>query len=175
MVAFLAFSASLHSGPSFPWHAAAIAAVVNLIAVPASIVGNEIALRMGRRRWIVLAMAGSGTGGIVLALGAPWHWAVVLALLVGYSMLVMAESGTLTAGLVAAAPGELRGAALGLYSLAGFGGGLLGPIVFGAALDAAGGAQRPLAWVAAYAAIGAGCLAAPLVVTMKSRKTPQPQ
>src|SRR5438094_451381 len=46
VVAFLAYSASLHSGVSFPWHAAAIAAVVNLIAVPASIVGNEIALRM---------------------------------------------------------------------------------------------------------------------------------
>jgi MFS family permease len=90
----------------------------------------------------------------------------VLGLLVVYSMLVMAESATLTAGLVAAAPSDLRGAALGLYSLAGFGGGMLGPIVFGAALDAAGGARSPLAWVAAYAAIGAGCLAAPLVVRM---------
>lgn len=164
VVAFLAFSASLHGTDSFPWNAAAIAAVVNLVSVPASIVGNEIALRIGRRPWILVAMAGSGTSGILLAFGAPWHWAVVLGLLVVYSMLVMAESATLTAGLVAAAPGELRGAALGLYSLAGFGGGMLGPIVFGAALDAAGGARSPLAWIAAYAAIGAGCLAAPLVV-----------
>ena len=52
---------------------------------------------------------------------------------------------------------------MGLYSLLGFGGGLLGPMVFGAALDAAGGAGSPIAWVVAYAAIGAGCLAAPLV------------
>jgi len=166
MVAFLAFSASLHAGSTFPWHAAAIAAVVNLFAVPASIIGNEIALRVGRRRWILAAMAGSGASGILLAVGAPWHWALVLAILVVYSMLVMAESGTLTAGLVAAAPPELRGAALGLYSLAGFGGGLAGPIVFGVALDAAGGAERALAWVVAYVAIGAGCLAAPLVVRM---------
>jgi MFS family permease len=166
MVAFLGYSASLKPGPGFPWHAAAIAAVINLIAVPASIVGNELALRVGRRRWIVAVMAASGTTGIALALGAPWHWTIVLALLTLYSMLVMAESGTLTAGLVAAAPGELRGAALGLYSLAGFGGGLLGPVVFGAALDAAGGAGSHGAWIAAYAAIGAGCLAAPLVVRM---------
>jgi hypothetical protein len=96
----------------------------------------------------------------------------VLALLIVYSMLVMAESGTLTAGLVAAAPGELRGAALGLYSLAGFGGGLAGPVLFGAALDAAGGARSHLAWIAAYAAIGAGCLAAPLVVRMKPKRMP---
>ena len=169
MVAFLAYSASLHSGASFPWHPAAIAAVVNLIAVPASIVGNEIALRVGRGRWILFAMTASGSCGIALALIAPWHWGVVLALLVVYSMLVMAESSTLTAGLVAAAPGELRGAALGLYSLAGFGAGLAGPVLFGAALDAAGGAAAHAAWIVAYAAIGAGCLAAPLVVRMKAR------
>jgi len=166
MVAFLTYAGSL------PWHPAAIASVVNLVAVPASIIGNEIALRVGRRPWILIAMVGSGASGIVLGLGAAWHWAVVLGLLVVYSMLVMAESGTLTAGLVAAAPGELRGAALGLYSLAGFGGGLAGPIVFGAALDAAGGADSALAWVLAYAAIGAGCLAAPLVVRMNPNKKP---
>jgi len=171
MVAFIVYSASMQSGPAFPWNAAAIAAVINLIAVPASIAGNEVALRLGRRRWIVAVMSASGTSGIVLALGAPWHWAVVLALLVVYAMLVMAESGTLTAGLVASAPGDLRGAALGLYSLAGFAGGLAGPVVFGAALDLAGGAASHLAWIAAYAAIGAGCLAAPLVVRMNPDKT----
>jgi MFS family permease len=163
MVAFLAFSASLHAGSGFPWQLPAIAAVINLLAVPASIFGNELALRIGRRRWILLVMAGSGSCGLLVGASAPWHWAVVLALLVVYSMLVMAESGTLTAGLVAAAPSELRGAAMGLYSLLGFGGGLLGPVVFGTALDAAGGSASPLAWVVAYAAIGAGCLAAPLV------------
>ncbi len=169
VVAFLGFSSTLHATASFPWNAPAIAAVVNMAAVPASIVGNEIALHVGRRRWIAIAMAGSGTAGIVLALGAPLHWALVLALLVVYSMLVMAESATLTAGLVMAAPRDLRGAALGLYSLAGFAGGMLGPIVFGAALDVAGGARSQLAWVVAYAAIGAGCLAAPLVVRMNKR------
>jgi MFS family permease len=168
MVAFLVFSASLQP-EGFPWAAAAIAAAVNLVAVPASIVGNEIALRIGRRRWILLAMAGSGMTGLAVGLSAPWHWALVLALITLYSMLVMAESATLTAGLVAAAPGELRGAAMGLYSLIGFGGGLLGPVLFGAALDLAGGAGVPLAWVAAYAAIGAGCLLAPLVGRMNRR------
>ena len=164
MVAFLAYSAALHPGAGFPWRFAAIAAVINLAAVPASIFGNEIALRIGRRRWILMVMAASGTCGI-----APWHWAAVLALLAVYSMLVMGESGTLTAGLVAAAPANLRGAAMGLYSLSGFAGGMLGPVVFGAALDAAGGAQSAIAWVAGYAAIGAGCLAAPALARMFGR------
>jgi MFS family permease len=170
MVAFLAFSSGLHAGETFPWSAAAIAAVVNLVAVPASILGNEAALRIGRRRWILLVMAASGSTGVLVGAVAPWHWAVVLTLLTVYAMFVMAESGTLTAGLVAAAPAELRGAAMGLYSLVGFGGGLLGPVVFGAALDLAGGAASRAAWIAAYAAIGLGCLAAPIVARIAANR-----
>jgi len=170
MVAFLVFSAGLHAGSSFPWPPAALAALVNLLAVPASILGNEAALRMGRRRWILMVMVSSGAGGLLLAWSAPWHWALVLALLIAYSMLVMADSGTLTAGLVGAAPQELRGAAMGLYSLAGFGGGFLGPVIFGAALDAAGGAGSSAAWLAGYAAIGAGCLVAPFVARIGSKR-----
>src|SRR3954468_2518033 len=104
MVAFLAFAASLHGAHTFPWPAAAIAAVVNLLAVPASILGNEAALRIGRRRWILLVMAASGSAGLLLAASAGAPWLLVIVLLAIYSMLVMAESGTLTAGLVAAAP-----------------------------------------------------------------------
>ena len=163
MVAYLTFSAGLDAARGFPWTAQTIAAVVNLTAVPASIAGNEVALRVGRRRWILLSMGASGSTGIVLGLAAHWHWALVVALLAIYSMMVMAESATLTAGLVAAAPPSHRGSAMGLYSLAGFGGGMLGPVIFGAALDIGGGAAKTSAWVAAYAAIGAGCLAAPAV------------
>ena len=165
MVAFLTFSSAAHA---FPWRLQSIAAVVNLLSVPASIAGNEVALRIGRRRWILLAMAASGASGMIVGASAGWHWAVVVALLAGYSILVMADSATLTAGLVAAAPPELRGSALGLYSLAGFGGGMLGPVVFGAALDATGGAADAHAWIAAYAAIGAGCLLAPALVRLES-------
>jgi len=59
MVAFLAFSSGFHANASFPWQLATIAAVVNLVAVPASILGNEIALRIGRRRWQARARAAS--------------------------------------------------------------------------------------------------------------------
>src|SRR2546423_3185023 len=171
MVAYLAYAASLQAADTFPWPAAAIAAIVNLLAVPASIVGNEVALRIGRRRWILLVMAASGTCGMVLGSLAASPWALLLAVLIAYSMLVMAESGTLTAGLVASAPAELRGAAMGLYSLAGFAGGLAGPVVFGAALDIAGGSGSRAAWIAAYAAIGAGWSAAPIVARIGAHPT----
>jgi MFS family permease len=117
-------------------------------------------------------MAASGSCGLLVGASAPWHWAIVLVMLIVYSALVMAESGTLTAGLVAAAPAELRGAAMGLYSVLGFGGGLLGPIIFGAALDLAGGASSAVAWVVAYGAIGAGCLLAPVIVRIDRRRSP---
>jgi MFS family permease len=172
MVAYLAYASGLQVGAAFPWPAAAIAAVVNLLAVPASIVGNEVALRIGRRRWILLVMAASGTTGILLGAAPAAPWPLVLALLVVYAMLVMAESGTLTAGLVAVAPAEFRGAAMGLYSLTGFAGGLAGPVVFGAALDIAGGATARGAWIASYAAIGAGCLAAPIVARIAAQTRP---
>jgi MFS family permease len=170
MVAFLTFSSGLQAaGRGFPWSAQSIAAVVNLLSVPASIAGNEAALRVGRRRWILLAMTASGATGIVLGFSSRWHWALVVVLLVAYSMLVMADSATLTAGLVAAAPPQLRGSAMGLYSLAGFGGGMIGPVLFGTALDAAGGAASPIAWMVGYAAIGIGCLSAPIAVRFAPR------
>lgn len=74
MVAFLAYCASLQAaGQAFPWNFATIAAVVNLLSVPASIFGNEIALRIGRRRWIQIAMTSSGACGIALAFAGARH------------------------------------------------------------------------------------------------------
>lgn len=170
LVAFLTYASGLRGDASdFPWSAAVIAAAANVAAVPASIVGNEIALRLGRRRWILLVMAVSGTTGILLALSAPLHWALIVALLTAHSMLAMADSGTLTAGLVATVPADLRGAAMGFYSLVGFCGGMLGPTLFGAALDLAGGVERASAWVIAYAAIGVGGLIAPIFVRLFAR------
>ena len=84
-------------------------------------------------------------------------------------MLLAYGSLHLTAGLVATVPSELRGAALGLYSLAGFAGGMVGPTIFGFALDLGGDKQSVLSWALGYAAIGAGCLAAPLVVRLFAR------
>jgi len=66
----------------------------------------------------------------------------------------------------------MSGAAMGLYSLTGFAGGLAGPVLFGAALDIAGGAAARVAWIAGYAAIGAGCLAAPIVARIGTHRHP---
>lgn len=161
-VAFLSFSISLQAG-AVPLTAATMAALINLISTPASILGNELALKIGRRAWIVIVMASGSVMGVVMSfcVGAPW-W-LLLTLVALHSMLIMADSATLTAGLIASVPPEVKGAAMGLYSLLGFGAGAVGPALFGAALDIAGGASQPLAWAAAFLSIGLGCLAYPFI------------
>ncbi len=161
LVAFLVFAggaaAGQAGGSSLPWSAGAIAAVVSLGSVGASILGNEAALRVGRERWIRWVMLVSSLLGIAMAVCAASPWPLLLALVALYTLAVMAESATLTAGLVEASDASYRGAALGLYSLAGFGGGMLGPTLFGLALDASGGGAATASWVAGFAALGAGC------------------
>ena len=62
----------------------------------------------------------------------------------------MADSGALTAGTVAAAKPEQRGATLGVHSMLGFTAGLVAPTTFGVILDLAGGAQNGRAWAASF-------------------------
>ena len=162
-VAFLVFAMAQPGSGHWPFTAAAIAAFVNLISVPSSIVGNEIALRLGRQPWIRGVMVATTLFSLVLSLSAGFGfaWWVTVICFGIYSMLTMADSATLTAGFVQAAPEEVKGAAMGLYSLLGFGAGAVGPAVFGAVLDLAGGATQPPAWALAYLAIGLGCLLYP--------------
>ena len=164
-VAFLVFAMAQPGSGHWPFTAAAIAAFVNLISVPSSILGNEFALRVGRLPWIRAVMVVTTLFSMVLSLsaGLGFAWWITLVCLGLYSMLTMADSATLTAGFVQAAPEEVKGAAMGLYSLLGFGAGAVGPAVFGAVLDLAGGATQPPAWALAYLAIGFGCLVYPFV------------
>lgn len=165
VVAFLAFSASITAPGSVTlMTAATTAAVTSVLSAPASILGNEMALRIGRRAWIVLVMMITTVLGVVMALMAGSSWWIVFGLLAVYSMLVMADSATLTAGLVAAADPKIKGAAMGLYSLIGFGGGgMLGPAVFGMSLDLAGGGDQAFHWAIGFLMLGAGCMLFPLI------------
>ena len=136
---------------------------MSVLSVPASILGNEVALRLGRRAWIVIVMTVTTLVGVVMALFAGSAWWLVFVLVAVHSMFIMADSATLTAGLVASAEPGVKGAAMGLYSLIGFGlGGVLGPALFGLALDISGGGSEPWHWAIGFFAIGLGCIAFPI-------------
>jgi MFS family permease len=164
MVAFVAFCYLLDPGSAGAIAPATVAALINLLGQPASILGNEIALRVGRRRLIFTAMLASASLAWITGFASSLAWWLAPLLLVTYNSAVMADSAALTAGLVAVAPAARRGATMALYSFLGFGAGFLSPLVFGAVLDAAGGKDDPVAWGFAFGSLGLLCAVAPLAM-----------
>jgi MFS family permease len=153
LVAFFTFCInSTQTDQHFPFQATVIASLINLIGVPASIFGNEIALRIGRHRWVYWVMIGSAISGISLGGSVHMHWSIILGLAFVHSLFIMADSATLTAGLVISVPKEIKGVAMGLHSVLGFLGGLIGPAIFGGVLDISR-AYGYLGWQSAYASI----------------------
>jgi len=152
IVAFFGFCAIV-TGDPFLLTATTLAGVINFFGVPASIIGNEIALRIGRQKWIFFVMLSSAVFGVALAWSTGQSWWLIIVLAVGHTIFIMADSATLTAGLVISAKENIKGAAMGLHSLMGFGGGLLGPAIFGFVLDLTGSRTSQISWVWAYAAV----------------------
>jgi MFS family permease len=177
LVAFLGFAfvqagaGSGAGGPSFAgFTPTQIATVLLLLGMPASILGNEAAVRFGRRRVLQGVMASSGVLACALGLLAGGPVWLLLAACALYGVLMMADSAALTAGTVAAAAADRRGATMALHSLLGFGAGVVGPAVSGLALDAAGGPDSRSAWVAAFVVLGVGGLAGPVILARLGRQ-----
>ena len=152
IVAFFAFC-TVVTGETFLLAATTLAGVINFFGVPSSIVGNEIALRIGRQKWVCIVMLTSAVLGILLACSTGQSWWLIFALASGHAIFIMADSSTLTAGLVMSAKENIKGAAMGLHSLMGFGGGLLGPAIFGFVLDISGSRASQTSWVWAYVSV----------------------
>jgi len=122
-----------------------------------SIIGNEFALRIGRRRLLYIVMLLSGLLAIGFGAASQLPFAVLLLLGALYSWFVTADSASLTAGAVERAlPGQ-RGATMAMHSLLGFGAASLGPLAFGAVLDAGGDAAAG-SWLGGFAILAAGVL-----------------
>ena len=152
LVAFFAFCTAV-TGETFFLAVTTLAGIVNFFGVPSSILGNEIALRIGRQKWICIVMVTSAVLGIALACSTGQSWWLIFTLAVGHAIFIMADSSTLTAGLVISAKENIKGAAMGLHSLMGFGGGLLGPAIFGFMLDISGSRESQSSWIWAYASV----------------------
>ena len=169
VVAFLVFVLATHPQSAWLPGAAGIAAAMTLLGLPASILGNELALRFGRRRVVtalalISACVAAATG---LSAGGPLWLCLILVLLHGVTMTW--DSGSLTAGTVAAARPEAQGATMALHSTLGFATSFLGPLAVGITLDHVGGAMELEAWVWAFVVIGAGSALAALAVRLLAR------
>jgi len=166
IVAFLSFAAG-----AAPLSPPTIAAIVNLLGPPASISGNEIA--SGRRvrtvRWLMVTGAALAClTGLLARSGA----AIAIGILSVYVLAIMSDSAALTAGLIEVSPPDARGTAMAVYSFFGFAGALMGPITFGALLDAGGGAASHRAWMLAFAGVAAVSVCGVAALRQDSRGTP---
>jgi MFS family permease len=144
-----------------------IAAIANMFGPGASVLGNELAMRYGRKRVVPVFMLASGLFTCLFGLlsGLPWYAIVGLSFLM--LVLHMGDSSALTAGMVINSDPTMRGASMALHSMLGFGAGFIAPLAFGAVLDAAGGNADASAWMLAYVSLGVGGVLAPLVLRLR--------
>jgi MFS family permease len=172
LVAFLTFALAVQPGGGSGWagfSATQLATFVLLLGLPASIAGNELAVRFGRRRALTAIMLSSALLSCIVGFSATLPFAAVFALFICYGTTVMGDSGALTAGAVLFADPARRGATMAVHSLLGFGTGFLSPLAFGVVLDLAGGSQTRLAWGLAFALLGAGVALGPLFLARLGR------
>jgi len=171
LVAFWTFVATRNSNGSI-LTPIVVSVVFSMLAMPASILGNELALRFGRHRAISAVMFASAAVALLIGLFAdksPW---LLLPLMLIYAITVPADSGALTSGMSMSADPGYRGATMAMHSTVGFSLSALGAWAMGVALDAAGGPQNSAAWMAAFSVLAAGILLGPLALYWSRRETP---
>jgi cyanate permease len=172
IVAFWTFVAARNSDASI-LTPIVVSVVFSLLAMPASILGNEFALRFGRHRAISAVMFASAAVALLIGLFAdksPW---LLLPLMLAYAITVPADSGALTSGMSMTADPSYRGATMAMHSTVGFSLSALGAWAVGIALDAAGGPQSASAWTAAFSVLAAGIMLGPLALYWSRREAPQ--
>ncbi len=148
-----------------------LAAFITLIGLPASLLGNEVALKVGRRRALMLIMSISGCMGLVYGFTAVLPLFGVLLFMALYFVFICGDSGALTAGMMAAATPEARGATMAVHSIFGFGASVLGPLCVGLALDAAlpSFGDSVMTWGLGLGVMGLGTLIGPLALWWAGR------
>jgi MFS family permease len=141
VVAFLTFVAVQRPGAWTPLAPATVASVMGLLGVWASVWGNELAIRFGRRRFILGTLISSAALAGIIGFSAALPYAGAAALVLLYAVLIWSDSSSLTAGSAGSAEPGRRGATLAVHSTLGYAGGFLGPLALGATLDLLGGAS----------------------------------
>jgi MFS family permease len=150
VVTFLTFAAAQSAAGTWVVLApATVASVMGLLGVWASVWGNELAIRFGRRRFILSTMLASAAMAGVIGFSAALPYAGAAALVLVYAMLIWSDSSSLTAGSAGSAEPGRRGATLAVHSTLGYAGGFLGPLALGAMLDLFGG-PSVLSWGIAF-------------------------
>jgi MFS family permease len=163
LVAFWSFVAT-QSGGAVPLGPVAVSVIFALLAMPASILGNEAALRFGRHRALTVLMIASAAVSVAIGVSVETSPVLLLALLLAYGMTVPADSGALTSGMAMSADASHRGATMAMHSAVGFGLSAAGAWGAGVTLDLAGGPSSASGWLAVFAVLAAAILLGPIAL-----------
>ena len=163
IVAFWTFVAA-RNGPAALLDPITVSVLVTLLAMPASILGNECSIRFGRHRAVSVIQVVSALVALAIGALAGGSPLLLLALVLLYAVTVPADSGSLTAGMSASADPALKGATMALHSTVGFGLSALAGWSVGVALDAFGGAGSTQGWLAGFAVLAVGVALGPLAL-----------
>ncbi len=165
-VAYLVFSAAQQApgAAGTAIRATVVATAVSLLGMPSSVLGNELARKFGRPPVLLCVMSVSALVALAVGFGAALPYWLVLVMILFYGFMVTADSATITAGVVEVADPKMRGATMAVHSMIGFVGSMMGPLIFGAVLDVAGGETSGLAWGLAFAVIAALLMLGPVFI-----------
>jgi len=155
-VPVLTFSAAYNGLSESTWDPTIIAGLSVFVAVPLNLVIAEMGIRFGRRMVILTVSLISIAVCGILGWQASGPYLLVLALLLIHGITSFGDVGAIAGGMVAAASGERRAAALTLFGLLGFAFGFLGSLAVGLVIDFAGGRGEPAAWFWAFAVMAIG-------------------
>ena len=151
-VAFLAYVAVSTGNRETVLSPAVVVTLLGLIGTFASLLGNEMAIRLGRRRLVQSAMFVSVIlGGTIGFLGTA-SYTIAVALMLVYGLIIWLDSSSLTAGAAGTAEPSRRGATLAVHSTLGYAGGFVGPLMMGWTLDLSGG-MSTFGWGISFASV----------------------
>ena len=156
LVSFFAFLQARMPAGETGWSPTVWATAVALVGVPAAMVLGELCVRFDRRRLMTGVSAASAVLAIAIGLAVDLPWQVPFVLCLLFGMVSYGRNAATTAGTISVADPARRGATLAVQAFVGFSGGVLGPLAFGIALDAAGGASVSGAWTTALCVMAAG-------------------
>lgn len=170
LVTFFLFLQTRMAGAETGWSPAVWATVVALVGVPTAMFIGEMSVRYDRRRILIGTAIVSAALCLAIGLTVEGGYTLSLVLCIAFGMFSYGRSSSTTAGTVAVADPKRRGSALAVQAFIGFSGGILGPLAYGIALDAAGGSGTAAAWAIAMFVMAVGPVLTVLALFCLPRK-----
>ena len=165
VVAFLVYTQQNTGGENYWITPIIVATLFTISGMPSSVMGNEMAIRYGRRRMAFIFMSLSALVCFIIGFTSAISYVLAAGMCIFHGVTAISESSTVTAGALGNAIKGYRGATMAVHSTVGFIGSVMGPLAFGWMLDLGGG-ESTFGFVLAFGHLGLIMLLGPLVLTI---------